>query len=315
MASLTQVAITTRKVVRYSIYGIIILIVGRIALGLVIGIIQKVFPAPPPPPTVQYGKLPSLPFKAKPDIPTLSITVQTPEGSLPTLPTQAKVYFMPQSRPDLLELDNAKQKAGALGFTATPTEINSTIYKFSNPNSSSTMEMNIVTGTFSIGFNLNTDQSPLSGQPPTPEVAAANARTFLSNANILPDDLTGPTTQEYLKVQNKQLISAVSLSEANLTRINLFRKDYDKLPSLPSNPNQANVWFIESGSQDQNKQVIGVQFYYYPVDETQFSTYPIKTADQAFKDLQSGKGYIANLGTNNNGQIVIRRVYLAYYDA
>lgn len=313
MASLTQAAITTRKAVRFSIYFIIFLIVGRIVLGILVTIIQTVFPAPPPPPTVVFGKLPKLPFPINNDVPPLQYVVQTPEGGLPALVTEAKVYFMPQSRPDLLALDNAKQKATTLGFN-TPNEISPTLYKFVSPGSSSTMEMNIVNGTFSLGYNLNGDPTPLSQQPPAPSEAAGIARNYLSQAGILPDDLTGPTTQEYLKVQNKQLVSAISLSEANLIKINLFRKDYEKLPSLTSNPNQSNVWFIISGSQDKGKQIIGAQFYYYGVDETQYSTYPIKTSDQAFTDLKAGKGYIANLGSNDNGKITIRRVYLAHYD-
>lgn len=313
MASLTQVAITTRKTVRYSIYAIIILIIGRIVLGIFISIAQQLFPAPPPPPTLSFGKLPALPFPEKKDLPSLTYTIQTPEGGLPAFSTQAKVYFMPQSRPDLLSLDKAKTKAASLGFTGTANQLNSAIYQFTSSNGFSTLQMNIVDGTFSIGYNLNADSSPLSQEPPAPEVAGSDAKNFLSSAGVLPDDLTGPTTPELLKVQNKQLISAISLSDANLIKINLFRKDYDKIPSVTKNPNQANVWAIISGGQ--GKLVIGVQYYYYPVDETQFATYPIKTSDQALKDLQAGKGFIANLGDNNSGKIIIRRVYLAYFDS
>jgi len=36
---------------------------------------------------------------------------------------------------------------------------------------------------------------------------------------------------------------------------------------------------------------------------------------QAWNELQQGKGYIANFGQQgDNGQITIRKVYLAYYD-
>ncbi len=314
MASLTQVAITTRKAVRYGIYLIIFLIIGRIVWGILVTVIQKVFPTPPPPPTVQFGKLPVLPFPAKNDVPNLTYTVQTPEGGLPVLPTQTKVYYMPPPKPDLLALDNAKQKASTLGF-GNGSQLTQTIYKFSNQQNSSTLEMNIVNNTFSVGFNLNSDPSPLNSVPPAANIAANIAKGYLSQASLLPDDLTGPVTQEYLKVQNKQLVSAISQSEANLIRINMFRKDFETFPSVTANPNQANVWFIISGSQDQGKQIVGVQYYYYPIDETQFATYGLKTSDQAFKDLQASKGYVANLGNNPNGKITIRRVYLAYFDA
>ncbi len=316
MASLTQTAITTRKIVRYGIYAITFLIVARVVLGIAIPVIQKLFPAPPPPPTIQFGKLPPLPFPSKKDVPsTISYTIQTPENGLPNFPTQANVYFMPQPKPDLLALDNAKKKASNIGFASAPNQVSQTIYGFTNQTNLSTVEINIITGTFSLGFNLNADPSPLDFEPPTPEAAAAKAKNFLSQAQSLPDDLTGPVTQEYLKVQNKQLIGAISLSEASLTKINLFRKDYNKLPSVTPNPGQANVWFILSGSQDQGKQIIGAQYYYYPVDETQYATYPIKTSEAALNDLKAGKGYIANIGDNKEGKIIIRRVFLAYYDA
>lgn len=315
MASLTQVAISTRKIVRYGIYLIIFLIVGRIVLGSALGLIQKLFPSPPPAPTVAFGKLTKLPFPTKNDIPALTYTVETAEGSLPTLPIQAKVYFMPPVRTDLLSLNNAKQTAISLGFPLSSKQLSESLYQFTNADSSSTLEMNIVTGNFSLGYNLNSDSTPLSFRPPTADVAATEAKSFLSTANLLPDDLTGPVTQEYLRLQNKQLINAISLSEANFIKINFFRKDYDKLPAVTANPNQANVWFVVSGNQDRGKQIIGAQYYYFGIDETQAATYPIKTAGQALKDLQAGKGYVANLGQNTLGKVTIRRVYLAYYDS
>src|SRR6266404_2684553 len=262
MASLTSVAITTRKAVRYTVYFIIFLIIARISFGLLVTIVQKVFPAPPPVPTVQFGKLPVLPFPTGSNIPPLTFTIQTPEGGLPVLATQAKVYYMPQAHSDLLALDNTKTIATSLGFSSSPTQITPTIYRFGDQNSVSTLEMNIITKTFSIGFNLNSDESPLSQIPPSANAAAAIAKSFLQSASMLPDDLTGPVTQEYLKVQNKQLVSAISQSEANLIRINLFRKDYDKLPSLSTSPDKANVWFVISGAQNRGKQIIGVQYYY-----------------------------------------------------
>lgn len=315
MASLTQTAILTRKIVRYSIFFIIFLIVGRIFLGVAIGVVTRIFPPKAPPPTVRYGQLPALPFPQKETTPSLNYTIETPEGSLPKLTDQTKVYFMPQAKSDLLSLDTAKRVSTSLGFTGNGTPINQTLYRFPGANAFSNLEMNIITKTFSIGYNLNADSSPIINLPPTSENAASITKNFLNRATLFPDDLSGPVTQEYLKIQNKQLVKAVSLSDANLTKINLFRKDYDKLPSVTPKPAEGNVWFILSGSSEQGKQIVNAQYYYYPVDETQFSTYPIKTSEEAFKELQEGKGYIANLAGNKDGKVIIRRIYLAYYDA
>jgi len=316
MASLTNISITSRKTIRYGIYFIIFLMVGRVFLSWGVKLYKRVFPAPPPPPTVKYGRLTKIPFPANSAKVNLTYILETAEGGLPTnIPTQAKVYFMPKSSANLLSLDSAKGKATALGFTSTPQKISDTIYKFTNPGHPVTLQMNIITNTFSISYDLTTDRSPIDQRPPVAEVAASKYESFLSEAGLLPPDLTGSITHDFLKISNGELISALSLSEANFVKINLFRKNYDDLPSLTGNPNQANVWAIISGSSTQAQQVIASEYHYHPIDESQFATYPIKTPQEAFTELQNGQAYIADLGINKDGNSVkIRRVYLAYFD-
>ncbi|MGA2910307.1 MAG: hypothetical protein ABSE04_00705 [Candidatus Microgenomates bacterium] len=316
MTSLTQIAITARKVIRYGIFLIIFLIVGKIALDSGTTIYRKIFPVPPPTPTVKFGKLTKIPFPDTGSTAKLTYVLETPSGGLPTdIPNQAKVYFMPKPSPNLLSLDSAKAEAASMGFGSNPQQISDTIYNFTNADFPSTLQINIITGTFSISYNLATDKSPLSLKPPVAEVAASEFRSILSEANVLPADLTGPVTSDFLKLSNGQLVNALSLSESDVIKINLFRQNYDNLPSVTGNPNQANVWAIISGSQTQNQQIIAAEFHYYPVDGSQFSTYPIITPAQAFAELQAGSAFIANLGVNKDGDTLkIRRIYLAYFD-
>ncbi|MCX6705161.1 MAG: hypothetical protein NT162_02380, partial [Candidatus Woesebacteria bacterium] len=146
-------------------------------------------------------------------------------------------------------------------------------------------------------------------------VAASEFRSILSGAGILPPDLTGPTTSKYMKLSNGQLVTALSLSESNMVKVNLFRKNYDNLPSVAGIPDQANVWAIISGSANRDQQIIASENHYYSVDETQYSTYPIKTPTEAFAELQNGQAYIAAIGLNKDGDnLKIRRMYLAYFD-
>jgi hypothetical protein len=314
MTSLTQTAITTRKIIRYGIFFVIFLIIGRIVLNIGISIYKKLFPAPPPAPTVTWGKLPKLPFTESAKT-NLSFTLETTEGSLPTLPEQGKVFFMTKLASNLLSLDTAKEKANQLGFSPVGEEVSQYLYRFKHKTAPATLEMNIITGIFSISYNLKEDASPIEVRPPVPEVAASEARSFLSGASILPNDLTGPTESNYLKLEGDQFVSALSLSDANLIRINLFRKSYDNLPSLTPKTGQANVWFTVSGSSNREKKIIAGEFHYFPVDESQFSTYPLITAQQAWDTLTQGKAYIASIGNNKEGDnIKIRKVYLAYFD-
>ncbi|MGB6838799.1 MAG: hypothetical protein WBD86_02330 [Microgenomates group bacterium] len=315
MTSLTQTAIITRKIIRYGFYAVIALIVGKIALSTGISVYRYFFPEPPPPPTVTFGKLPKLAFPEKEIPENLNFTLETPEGGLPTLPEQAKVYFMPKPVQTQLNLELAKDKASNLGFSSEAQQISQTLYRFPHKKSPSILEMNIITGIFSISYDLSKDSSPLERRPSASEIAAAQIRSYLSSANLLPEDLTGPTAHQFLKIEEGNFSNALSLSEANLIKIYLFRKSFDNLPSLTPEPNQSNVWFMVSGAREREKQIIAAECYYFPIDEDKSSTYPIKLAENAWEELKAGNGYIANLGLNEEGNITIRRVYLAYYDA
>lgn len=316
MTNLTQIAISARRAIRYTIFAIIFLIVGKFILDASVAVYLKVFPPPPPAPTIKFGKLTTIPFPKSSVAAKLTYTLETPEGGLPTnIPTQAKVYFMPKPSSNLLALDVAKEKAKALGFTSSPVAESDTVYKFTNPTYPSMMEINIVSGTFSISYDLSSDRSPINLKPPVAEVAASEFRSELSSANILPGDLTGPATHAFYKLSSGKLATALSLSESDVVKINLLRKNYDNLPSMTANPNEGNVWAIVSGSTTREQQIIAAEYHYYPVDESQYSTYPIKTPQEAFSEFQSGGAYIADLGLNKDGgSLKIRRIYLAYFD-
>lgn len=138
----------------------------------------------------------------------------------------------------------------------------------------------------------------------------------MSAANILPDDLTGEKVINYLKLDSGKFVTALAQSDADVVKVNFFRKDYDSLPARTADPQESNVWFIVGGSQDRNQQMIAGEYHYYKVDETQFSTYPIITPQDAFGQLTAGNAYIANQGLVKDGDsLKIRKIYLAYYDS
>ncbi len=315
MTGLTQVAISARKAIRYTIYLIIFLMVGKVVLDAAIVVYKRTFPAPPPPPTIKFGKLTKVEFPDNKISAKLSYTLETPDGGFPKLSTQAKVFFMPKINPNLLSLDVATEKATSLQFTDGPQQISDTLYRYRSPNYPSVMEMNIVTGTFSISYDLTADRTPLDTKPPVAEVAASHFRSALSTADALPDDLTGPTSHDFFKLADAKLVPALSLSESDVVKVNLFRKDYDEFPSMTGKPSESNVWAIISGATSREQQIIASEYHYLPVDESQFSTYPIKTPEQAYSELQSGQAFIADLGLNKDGDTLkIRRIYLAYFD-
>ncbi len=315
MTRLTQISIITRKIIRYSIYGIIGIIILRGAILGAIQIYRHFFPEPPPPPTVAFGKLPKLPFPQKDTPNNLQFRLETATGSLPEFPYTVKVFYMPKISPTLLSLDYTQKKAISLGFDGEQNQITETVYSFKNSKYPAELKISIATGVFSISYNLAEDPSPLNKRPPTPEIAATKARSFLSRGSLLAKDLSGPTTTEPVKLEGSKIIGTISLSEANFVKVNFFRKDYDQYPAVTPDPKEANVWLIVSGESQREKEIIAGEYHYFPVDETKYATYPVKTAQDAWNELTSQKAYIASLGENKDQQITIRRIYLAYYDA
>jgi len=315
-ASLTQTAILTRKIIRYILYFVVFLVVGKIVLDLTVGLYRKIFPAPPPPATVAFGKLPALPFAENQSLPNLNISVETPNGTLPKFPTQLKVYFMPKPSQTQLNLEETRKRATALGFSPDGVQDleKETIYSFPNKNSPSSLKANIASGAFSISYDIASDPGVIDRVPPAPEIAVSQVRSYLSGAGLLPTDITGPTKHEFLRAEGGRFVTSLALADSHVVKVNLFRKDFEKHPSVTLNPNEGNVWFMVSGAQGRDKQMIAAEYHYFAVDEKKFSTYPIKTAESALQDLKDKKGFVALLGTNDNGNIVIRKIYLAYFD-
>jgi hypothetical protein len=317
MASLTHTAILARKIIRYSLYVVILLIIGRILFGLGVGLFRIIFPPPAPEPEVCFGKLPGLPFPQSVNSSGITYTLQTPEGKLPELNEQVVIYFMPKAISTQTALDTAIDKARRLGFDTTGTQLPNveTVYVFDHPSEPARLKINIVTGTFSISYDVSSDPSVIIDTPPAPEAAIAQARTILSRAGLLQDDLSGPATHEFLRYQGNHTNEVLSLSEADLTKVNIFRKAYSEqeLPAVTAKSDEANVWFALSGSRNKGKEIILGEYHYFPIDEENSCTYPVKTAQQAWEDLQNGRGFIAE--GSNLETATIRRVYLAYYDA
>jgi hypothetical protein len=322
-ANLTTVAIQTRKVVRYGIYSFIIFMLIRAAFLTSIRLYQTYFPKKEAPATVGFGKLPEIAFPPETEqLPTMEYTLETPTGALPEFVDKINVYFMPKSATTLASADTAKRKARAVEFSGEPIEFSPTVYRFIHPKFPSTLDINIASGVFSLTYNLASDQSPINNPPPTPEEAKKEALNFLGRMSSIPSDLNGPVTQTFLRVEEQKLTDALALSDANFVKVNLFREAFKETinkkeveyPHLTADSKEANVWFIISGDSEESKKYIGAEFKYYPIDKERFETYPIKTAAAAFEDLKAGKGFVANLGLNKEGKVIIRKVYLAYYD-
>lgn len=318
MTTLTQTAYWTRKAINIGVVCLIGFIVLKVSLTTARNVWLKLRPPPPPPPTVAFGKLPIIKFPEEEELPELSFRLETIEGGLPAIPDIGKVYFVSQKGPGFLDLDRAKLKAKGMGFASQPEVISDILYRWrTGTEPVTTLEMNIDTDNFHLRYSYEEDPTLLIEKNlPSTEQLAAEARKFLKSNDYLSDDLTtGRAEFAYFRFIPPNLVSAVSLSEADFVRVNLFRADLDELKILPPNPQDSLVSCLFSGSRKREKRIVEVKYTYFPIDQETFATYPLKPSNTAWQELQGGEGLIANLGENQDGKITVRQVYLAYYDS
>jgi len=318
--TLTETARVVRKIIKYGAISLIALIILIPTIKASIRYWNKLHPAPPPPPDVAFGKLPAIEFgKNSQVIPNnLQFRLQTIEGTLPNLDNQTKVYFIPTLGSKFFDEEKTRQKARILGFPLEAQKINPTQFIFINPQTKAKLQIDTINNNFEINFPYQEDQSFTNFPAPNQTQALNELKNLLSRAQLWPKDVDETKTQSiflrYQPAENK-FIAVPSLSEAQLIQVNLFRANKNGLPILPSHPNEANISFIISQNNEVGKKIIKGRYIYYPINYDHWATYPLKSPNIAWEELKTGKAYIANLGNNSNQKpIIIRRIYLAYFD-
>ncbi len=318
MATLTQTAYVSRRIIKYGSIGIVALIILRAFFISFTTYWKSRHPKPPPPPTVAFGKLPAPKFPPRPNLPPIGLKLETVSGGLPNFPSQAKVFLIPKAATTLLAWDNAKTWARNLGFAREPIAPDKFSYLFtSDTTPKTTLEVNVLTRNFRLYYDWKNDLSILAqGSPPTEAQAISLAKGFLQGASSLPEDLSlGKAEVIYQKYKEGGLEKALFIQEANFAQVNLFRQEIEGLPVLPANPKESNVQVLIASSQDRNRGIMEVEYAYFPVSLKKWATYPLKEANAAWKALAGGQGFIANLGNNPSGKVTVRNTYLAYYDS
>lgn len=314
--TLTHAAFYSRKGIKYGFLFLLIVIFGRVAWTSGTAIYRKIFPPPPLPPQVAFGKLPTLPFPERPGLPTYSFTLQTTTGSLPVTDPTIPVYQMLQKTVTFLGLDEATSIAKNLGFNKTPYALTETIYRFEKEGSVAVLDVNTVNKTFSVSYNLESTPELLTLRPDSNQQALDAVHYFLDSADMYTKDIeTGEKSYQYFKAQPPDLVETISLSEANFIRVNFFRNKVNGLPIMTPSRTKSNVWFLVSGDTGRDKQIIAGEYHYFPIDTSKSSTYPIKTPQSAYDELSAGRAFISQVPLGDQTQVVIRRVYLGYYDS
>lgn len=307
-------AFMSRKIIKYGGFVIVGLVVLQWGVSGAIAEYRKRFP-PYEAPTIKYGRLAPIVFPNQ-DKPNKKFTLELPNDSFPKLSDQARVYMVFRPVDTFLALDEDTKVAKALGFANQPTEVKTGVYKWENQILNQTLTINVLESSFQLKYPYENDQ--LLQNPdrmPTKEGAISMATNLMSQAGKMTPDLEGGEKKiSYWKIGFDGLKSVTSLSDAHLIRVDFFRKETDDgMKIIPSNPEKASVSVLVSGSSVEGKKVVEASYKYTPIDRQSFSTYPIKTPQQAWQQLQTGNYWLAVDDTERES-ITIRKIYLAYFE-
>ncbi len=313
--SLTQTAYLSRNLIKYGGSGLVIFVI--LWTGLVAGV--KAYRAAHPPytpPTTRYGVLPKIVFPEK-KAEKKEFVLELPNDSLPKFADQAKVYVVYRPLNTFLALEEETKTAQNFQFITKPIEKdqNNGIYEFRNDQLNQSLVINVLDGSFKISYPYLTDQTlSSSGMVPTKDKAIEQAKLYLDQGGKLSDDLAGGEKKvSFWKIEDSGLVPVNSQAEANIVRVDFFRKALEKETKiLSSEYGRASVSLLLTGSTVVGKKVVEVSYKHTNIDRESYETYPIKTAEEAWNDLKLGNYWPAV--DNKSAKVAIRKMYLAYFE-
>jgi len=314
MASLTETAKLTRKVIRYGAVAFVAISILWFVGGAAISYYRVLYPPAPAAPTMDFGLLPAVIFPKENGRPKM--TLELPTGVIPEFPDRMSVYYAPTKRSGFLDAQKAIDTARSLGFTFNPdirSEIN---YVWTNQDPlSSRLQMDIVSGHFVMTRVWQNNPALLSlTNFASNRQVVDDVTNFLRKADLVPNDVTAGPLPAYLKAVSGKLVPTISLSEADFVQIDFFRNNYEGYPFYRPEPDYGLVRAIVSGSRDQADKIIGLDYNYTNVDYLKMGTYPLKTGEVAWQEFSNGGGLVTDKSPKT-GSIAIRRILLGYYDS
>lgn len=310
--SLTQTAYTSRRVIKFGSLGLVIFSLLWVITTTSIRIYIKSHPKHIEP-TLRYGILPKLIFPEK-KTESKTFSFELPNDAIPKFNDQTKVYVIYRPNTTFLALAEDTKTAISFGFTEAPIEIKPGIYEFKNNTVlNKNLTVNVLDGDFHITYPYRSDQMLLNSEKmPTKTEAISIASNFLGRGNKLITDLkNGDKQVSFWKIEDGGLKSSTQ-TESNVARVDFFRENLDELNLISSNFGQASVSVLVSGSTVEEKKIIEVNFKDINIDRESYSTYPIKTAQEAIDNLKAGNYWTAI--DVNDKNIIIREMYLAYFE-
>lgn len=298
--TLTQTALLTKQIITISISLLIFGLIGFIGYRIWYAHYLSTLPPVEEKPDTRFGLLPMPDFpKSNVTSSNFSYSVDTSTGNLPRVGVDTnfekiiKVYFIPKPAATLLSSENSKILAEKFKITTEPQILSETQYRFIDKDKSLTVDLD--SGNF-----IYLKEATISGKEKLSEdkKLVSDFQNNLQSLGVLKEDIASGRSKV---LKNEPGIAQISLWPKSIGNRQILTPQFD------ISPTNAKVY----RSADSLENYLTLNFTYFPPDISTFATYPIKTSEQAFDDLKSGKGVV--VVESGKSQISITSVYLAYY--
>ena len=309
MASLTNTAAVTRKILT-----VIGLTIGASLLLLVIynvglGIYRSFVPEKPPAAFVAFGKLPPIVLNEGYQPPKgVTYRIETVTGELEELPADLKVFSIDLPEVKFGDVARTNSWADSLGFQIPPVANTNGIATFAGKTDSRTLKLGITSqqGIIESDYfnNLDVISKKHGGEAVAQGVADKVVDVFGIKVEEYPKD---KISYVMYKVDNGKLVEVSGLSATNLIRVNYFRADIDNIPVVYPTSTQAKVWVLAS-----NDTAVAASVDITRIQPYRFSTYPLKGVNKALAELRAGKAIYSD--ELESSVFDIREVALGYLD-
>lgn len=326
MSQLTDISVQFRKIAMYAGIGLVVIFVLQLIVRLIISslssppglVVEPVVPSPTP--DMRFGKLPYPKFSVVQQTSAgLNLELINIEGKPPEVSGTATVFSMPKKLPSLLTNDRAAKFAGKLGYIGTPQVLDSRRFFYIHPTDPLlSLTLDRVMFNFLLKFDWQKDPQRVFGPLGIDQnTATRNLMGFIQEYGLFDDSiLRGKATHQPLVYNGSTntLAPVQKTTQANAFRMDFFRTNIGDLTVLPPGFDTSPVYAIYTPSTSLRKGVLEIGYTFWPIAPDDGATYPLRTSDAAWKDLQDGFGTVVRLGQNNPEKVIVRQIYLAYLD-
>ncbi len=228
----------------------------------------------------------------------------TTTGKLPEdLPKIFKVYFISKLGTSLLASNRAKKLAFSLNFNNGPEILSSTLYNFTD-DSGGNINIDLDTGNFEYKRNIATESGLLNNTLTDKQKLIQDFKSFLNSKDLLKEQISSGQTQ-VVYPENSSNKAIISLWQDNIT------EGEAEIKIVTNNFTEGLIKTEVSNlvSEDNNRYPY-LKYIYWPIDLTNFATYPLKDINVAFDELKTGKASVVK--ESSISTVGLTNIHLAY---